>query len=71
VQSELSERYAAAFDGMQMEAKDGETVLTGEIADQPHLFGVLDRVNALGLRLLGVQPLPDDARPDDEGGRGP
>jgi len=27
--SELSERHEAAFDGMRMETKDGETILTG------------------------------------------
>jgi outer membrane PBP1 activator LpoA protein len=68
--SELSERYAAAFDGMRMEAKDGETVLTGEIVDQAHLFGVLDRVNGLGLQLMSVQALEDDAHLNADGGRG-
>jgi hypothetical protein len=68
--SELGERYAAAFDGMRMEAKDGETVLTGEIVDQAHLFGVLERINGLGLRLLSVQPLPpNDAHSNADGGR--
>jgi hypothetical protein len=67
--SELSERYAAAFDGMQMETKDGETILIGEIVDQPHLFGILDRINGLGLQLLSVQALPDDAHPNADGER--
>ena len=44
VRSELSDRYAAAFEGMEMETKNGDTVLTGEIIDQPHLFGILDRI---------------------------
>jgi len=61
VRSELSDTYAVAFEGMQMETKDGETILTGEIIDQPHLYGILDRINGLGLRLLSVQALPDDA----------
>jgi hypothetical protein len=68
--SELSERYAAAFDGMQMETKDGETILIGEIIDQPHLFGILDRINGLGLQLLSVQALPDDGHPNADGERG-
>ena len=68
--SELSERYAAAFDGMQMETKDGETILIGEIVDQPHLFGILERINGLGLQLLSVQALPDDAHPNADGERG-
>ena len=67
--SELSERYAAAFDGMRMETKDGETILTGEIVDQPHLFGILERINGLGLQLLSVQALSDDAPSNADGER--
>jgi len=36
-------------------------VLTGEVKDQPHLFGILQRLNGLGLELLSVQVLPEDA----------
>jgi hypothetical protein len=68
VRSELSERHAAAFEGMKMETKDGQTILIGEIIDQPHLFGILDRINGLELELLGVQALPDDAHSNAEGG---
>ena len=61
--SELGERYAAAFDGMHMETKDGETILIGEIIDQSHLFGILERINRQGLQLLSVQSLPDEQMP--------
>ena len=71
VRSELSDRYAVAFEGMKMETKDGETILTGEIIDQPHLFGILDRINGLGLELLSVQALPEDAHPSAERNREP
>jgi hypothetical protein len=54
VRSELSDRYALAFEGMKMETKAGETILTGEVKDQPHLFGILDRINGSGLVLLSV-----------------
>jgi hypothetical protein len=67
VRSELSDRYASAFEGMEMEAKNGQTILTGEVKDQPHLFGILARLNALGLVLLSVQALSEDAHPSDEG----
>ena len=62
VRSELSETYAVAFEGMEMETKDGVTVLTGKIIDQPHLYGILERINGLGLELLSVEALPDDAK---------
>jgi hypothetical protein len=68
VRSKLCERYASAFEGMKMETKDGQTILIGEIIDQPHLFGILDRINGLGLELLSLQPLPDDPHSNAEGG---
>ena len=69
VRSELSDTYAVAFEGMEMEAKGGVTVLTGKIIDQPHLFGILDRINGLGLELLSVEALPDYAHPVPESKR--
>jgi hypothetical protein len=66
VRSELNGRYAVAFEGMQMEAKGGDTVLTGKIIDQPHLYGILERINGLGLELLSVEALPDEAHAGPE-----
>ena len=64
VRGELTDRYASAFE--DMETKDGQTILTGEVKDQPHLFGILDRLNSLGLELLSVQALSEDAHPSAE-----
>jgi hypothetical protein len=69
--SELSDRYASAFEGMRMESKDGRTILTGELKDQPHLFGVLDRLNGLGLELLSVQAMPDEDHSSSDRDREP
>jgi hypothetical protein len=60
VRSELSDRYAVAFEGMEMETKNGDTILTGRVIDQPHLHGILARINGLGLQLRSVQALPKD-----------
>ena len=67
VRSELSDRYASAFEGMQMEARNGQTILTGEVIDQPHLFGILECLNGLGLVLLSVQALSEADHPSAEG----
>jgi hypothetical protein len=64
VRSELSERYAAAFEGMEMETKSGQTVLTGEVVDQVQLHGILDRIGDLGLELVSVQSLPEESQND-------
>ena len=70
VRSELGNSYASAFEGMRLELRDGQTILTGEVEDQPHLFGILDRLNGLGLELLSVQALSEPARPFAEGYHG-
>jgi hypothetical protein len=60
VREELSEGLAAtAFEGMEMETRGGQTILTGEV-DQPHLHGILDRIGALGLKLVSVTDLSTD-----------
>jgi hypothetical protein len=69
--SELSDRYAWAFEGLHMEMRDGRTILTGEVKDQPHLFGVLNRLNGLGLQLLSVQAMPDEDHSSSERDREP
>ena len=61
VRSELTDSYASAFEGMEMETKNGQTILTGEVKDQPHLFGILGRLNSLGLELLSVQAFSEEA----------
>jgi len=64
VRDELSERYAAVFEGLDVETKYGRTVLTGEVKDQPHLHGILDRINGFGLELVSVETLPEERRDD-------
>ena len=44
----------AAFPGLEANVQDGCTVLSGEFADQPALFAVLDRLQSLGLDLTDV-----------------
>jgi hypothetical protein len=61
VRSELSGRYAEAFDDMRLETEDGLTILAGGVKDQPHLYGILQRLNGLGLELLSVQSLSNSA----------
>jgi hypothetical protein len=62
VRDEIGERFALAFEEMEMEmeARRGRTILTGNVVDQPHLHGILDRIGALGLELLSVESLPGE-----------
>jgi hypothetical protein len=65
VRDELDERYASAFEGMHVDSTDGQTVITGDITDHSHLHGLLERIDALGLALISVQPDRPVTRPTD------
>ena len=52
----LGDHFASAFDGMTLEPGPNQTVLTGEIRDQAHLYGLLDRLRDFGIELLAVEP---------------
>lgn len=47
------------FEGLTAKVVPAETVLTGVLADQAALYGVLTRLQALGLELVEVRRLSD------------
>jgi hypothetical protein len=53
----LSEHFASAFDGMTLEHGPGRTVLTGDVRDQAHMYGLLDQLRDFGIDLVAVQPV--------------
>ena len=60
----LHERWAAWFDGLAVSHQsDGTTVISGPVADQAALHGLLHRVRDLGLPLVSVTQIETD-RPD-------
>ena len=67
VRGRLGRTMRAAFPALDARAHGDDTVLTGPLADQPALYGVLARVEALGLDLLEVHRLPDEDRRESPG----
>jgi hypothetical protein len=57
VRGELSQRFSTAFEGMALEAGNGQTTITGPVVDQGQLHGLLDRVRDLGLELVSVNTI--------------
>ncbi|MGE5286241.1 MAG: hypothetical protein ACM3ML_03360 [Micromonosporaceae bacterium] len=53
----LGEHFESAFDGMVLEPGQGQTVLMGEVRDQAHLYGLLDRLRDFGIDLVSVEPV--------------
>jgi hypothetical protein len=60
VAEHLDEHWTKWFDGLEIvhSGESGETILRGEMKDQPALFGALGKVRDLGLTLISVQRLP-------------
>jgi hypothetical protein len=65
VQGRLDESWSSWFDDMAITIESGDggtivTVLSGTVADQVALHGVLARVRDLGLPLLSVQHIKQE-----------
>jgi hypothetical protein len=58
VAGQLSPQWIEWFTGLAVTLVDGETWLTGPLADQAALHGVLKKIRDLGLPLLSVNQLP-------------
>ena len=54
VRGRLSDRLAAAFEGMTAVPCTGATELVGDVADQAQLHGLLTQIRDLGLKLESV-----------------
>jgi hypothetical protein len=62
VQGHLDGTWSEWFGGVTISQREsGETVLTGDIADQAELLGLLIKLRDLGLPLLAVNPSTPDA----------
>src|SRR5262249_15819354 len=72
VKSVLDSRWAARFDGLQVIGEGEETVISGLLADQPALDGLLAKIRDLGLCLISVRRLGtgevSDGTPQAEAG---
>ncbi len=57
----LGQQWAASFEGLTLTLEEnGDTLLTGPLADQAALYGLLRRVRDLGLPLLAVTRVEPD-----------
>jgi hypothetical protein len=57
VQGHLPEAWSEMFEGMQIRCEPGgDTLLFGPVQDQAALFGLLARLQNLGLTLISINP---------------
>ncbi len=54
IRGQLDPQWSAWFQGLCVAESVGDTTLTGQLADQSALHGVLARIRDLGLELVSV-----------------
>jgi len=57
IRGEVGDCFAVLFDGMRFTRRDGLTTLTGRVADQAQLLGLVERAQELGFEILSLQQL--------------
>jgi hypothetical protein len=58
VRGRLGQTIRSAFPTLRAQVDSGDTVLTGVLADQAAVYGVLAEAEALSLELIEVRRLP-------------
>jgi hypothetical protein len=70
IRGRLGRTMRAAFPALQAQTQGADTLLTGTLADQAALYGVLAQIEALGLELLEVRrESPGGVTPPHPGAR--
>ena len=60
VRGRLGQTICSAFPALRARAEGGDTVLTGVLADQAAVYGVLAEAESLGLELIEICRLPPE-----------
>ena len=63
VRGRVTPALLARFEGLEASVEPVETKLHGPVPDQAALHGMIILVSALGLELVEVRKLPQEARP--------
>jgi hypothetical protein len=64
IKGHLGRQWTDWFDGLIITLEDnGDTLLTGSVVDQAALYGLLKKVRDIGLPLISVSPIADEANP--------
>jgi hypothetical protein len=57
----MADHWSGRFEGVEtIQSPEGDTLVTGEVADQAAFFGILRTVEALGAPLVSIFAYPAD-----------
>ncbi len=57
IKGRLSDSLSQSFEDFTSAVRPAETVMRGELRDQAELYGLLDRIQSLGLELIEIRKL--------------
>ncbi len=61
VKNHLDTLWEQWFEGLKIEhADNGQTILSGYVADQSALYGILEKIRSLNLTLISIQKMDPD-----------
>ena len=63
IRGEFGRRHSAAFDDLDVSISSGQTLLSGRQLDQAAFYGVLRRVESLGLEITEIRSTPRAKEP--------
>jgi hypothetical protein len=69
VQGQLDKKWSDWFNGMMIKFEDGITTLTGTVADQAKLRGMLSKIWDLNLTVISVSRIESDRDNLQQGGK--
>ncbi len=56
VKGHLNEKWKDWFEGLEISYEGNNTILTGNLKDEAHMHGVLNRIMDLNLIIISVNP---------------
>jgi len=60
VAGRFDKRWKTSFEDMEISYVGNNTMLTGDIKDEAHLHGILNRIRDLNLKLISINPVEEN-----------
>jgi hypothetical protein len=57
VQGHLDKKWKDWFDGMDITYENKNTLISGNITDEAYMYGILNKIRDLNLKLISINPI--------------
>ena len=56
IQGHLDNKWKTSFEGLNINYEGDNTIITGNLKDEAHMHGILNKIRDLNLKLISVNP---------------